>query len=59
MSAKDYRRNRQGKENNTEDNGHPEECFFNATPGSEYATGIGTRQPAQARTLALQDDTDH
>jgi hypothetical protein len=56
-SGNDEERYGQRKEQNTQHNGGPKQSALNAATGSEYASRVGTCQPAQARTLALQDHT--
>ena len=48
----------QGKENNAQNNGDPEQRALNATAGGEDTAGISAGQPAQTRALALQDDAE-
>jgi len=48
----------QGKENNAQNNGDPEQCALDAAPGSKNTAGIGAGQPAQARALALYNDAE-
>ena len=59
MGGNNHQTNRQSKKQNAENDGYPEECFFNPTSGSEHTPGIRTRQPAQSGTLALQDNADY
>jgi len=48
----------QGKENNAQNNGNPEQRALYAATSSENTAGISARQSAQTRALTLYDDAE-
>jgi hypothetical protein len=49
----------QNEENNAQNNGDPEQCALDASPGSKNTACVSARQPAQACSLALQDNAEN
>ncbi len=58
LSSYDYCDNCQRKENDTQNNGCSEKCFFNSTACRKYTASVSAGQSTQAAALALQDNAN-
>jgi hypothetical protein len=55
LAVDEQGKDRQYKENDTKDNGYPEQCLFDAAARREYRTTLHSGQATQTGTFALQD----